>query len=108
MVMQSRRIHVSTRDLRATGSITMTTSTSSRPSSLRAFVVAIGLLLASLFAAGTASASTLIPSVSTGGSGGGGSVAGVLDESARSIDLIALSPGAATDLAASRGPLSSF
>jgi len=68
----------------------MTTTTSSRPSSLRAFVVAVGLLLASLFASGTVSASTLIPMVDMGSPGGGGGSATVVDETV------------------ARGPLSAF
>jgi hypothetical protein len=48
------------------------TTTTSRPSSIRTLVIALGLLLAGLLSASPAMASNLIPNADDGGSGGGG------------------------------------
>lgn len=72
----------STDSHRATGSISMTTQTTT--SSIRALVVALALLLASLFAGGVASASTLVPLRDMGAPGGGGGIATVVDDTANS------------------------
>jgi hypothetical protein len=63
-----------------------------RQSTIRAFIVAIGLLLASILSTGPASASTLIAMVDMGGPGGGGGTAStiaphVLTANERSIQL---------------------
>lgn len=62
----------------------MTTRNTHRRSSIRAFLLAIALLLASVFATGTASAGVLIPAVDMGGPGGGGGGAAT---SAEAVDL---------------------
>lgn len=72
-------------------------------SSIRAFIIAVALLIASVLATSSVSADTLRPAVDLGAPGGGGGIAGTLDETARSADLIALSPDASTDVADSRG-----
>ncbi len=53
----------------------MTTQTTNRHASIRAYVVALAVLLTSMFATSTASASTLIPQVDIGAPGGGGGIA---------------------------------
>lgn len=53
----------------------MITQTTSPRSSIHAFLVAIALLLASIFATSPVSAGTLIPAVDMGGPGGGGGTA---------------------------------
>ena len=85
----------------------MTTQHASN-SSIRAFVIAVALLIASVLGTSSVSADTLRPAVDMGAPGGGGSSASLLDETARSNDLIALSPDAATDVADSRGRVSAF
>jgi hypothetical protein len=63
----------------------MTSQTTSQPSSIRAFLVAIALLLASIFATNAASASTLAPAFDMGAPGGGGDSAQVTDD----IEIVA-------------------
>jgi hypothetical protein len=83
--MSINPIHVSRRStdqLDVRRSNTMDSQITSRHSSIRAFLVAVALLLASVFAAGPATASTLIPMFDTGGAGGGGGSAQVVDDTA--------------------------
>jgi hypothetical protein len=50
----------------------MTSQPANRTVSLRAFLVAVALLVATAFASGPAAAGTLIPAYDAGGPGGGG------------------------------------
>lgn len=81
MIPRSTPPGTTARALTGIRSIDMTTSTRNRHASTRACILAIGLLLASVFATGPVSAGPLSPAFEIGAPGGGGGAA------AQSVDL---------------------